>query len=68
MRDYHCDFMNQLEADFDKVMKTGLSPIKAPGIDVIDCTGILLGNADLELSHIERIEGICVMSLENGYE
>lgn len=56
------------DTDFIAAMRTGLPPIKATGIDVIDCTGILLGNADLELSHIERIEGVCVTPLENGHE
>lgn len=56
------------DADFIEAMRTGLPPIKAPGIEVIDCTGILLGNADLELSHIERIEGVCALPLENGHE
>lgn len=54
------------DTDFIQAMRIGLPQIKAPGIDVIDCTGILLGNADLELSHIERIEGVCVMPLEDG--
>lgn len=57
------------DADFITAMRTGLPQLPSPaGLDVIDCTGILLGNADLELSHIERIEGVCVMPLENGYE
>lgn len=57
------------EADFIAAMRTGLPPLPSPtGLDVIDCTGILLGNADLELSHIERIEVVCVMPLENGHE
>lgn len=56
------------DTDFIQAMRIGLPQIKAPGIDVIDCTGILLGNADLELSHIERIEGVCVMPLENDHE
>lgn len=49
------------DTDFIAAMSTGLPPIKAPGLDVIDCTGILLGNADLELSDLERIEGVCVL-------
>ena len=57
------------DADFITAMRTGLPQPPSPaGLDVIDCTGILLGNADLELSHIERIEGVCVMPLENSYE
>ena len=56
------------DTDFIAAMRIGLPQIKAPGIQVIDCTGILLGNADLELSDIERIEGVCVMPLENGHE
>ncbi|WDI91962.1 hypothetical protein [Xanthomonas campestris] len=55
------------DADFIAAMRAGLPPIKAPGIEVIDCTGILLGNADLELSDIERIEGLLVMPLENSH-
>lgn len=53
------------DTDFIQAMRIGLPPIKAPGIEVIDCTGILLGNADLELSHIERIEGVCVLQTED---
>ncbi|NJB80337.1 hypothetical protein [Xanthomonas arboricola] len=56
------------ETDFIQAMRIGLPQIKAPGIEVIDCSGILLGNADLELSHIERIEGLLVMPEENGHE
>ncbi|WOB24778.1 MULTISPECIES: hypothetical protein [Xanthomonas] len=50
------------DADFIAAMRAGLPQLSAPaGLDVIDCTGILLGNADLELSDLERIEGICVL-------
>ncbi|ASL02170.1 hypothetical protein [Xanthomonas citri] len=53
------------DTDFIAAMRIGLPQLPSPaGLDVIDCTGILLGNADLELSHIERIEGICVMPQE----
>ncbi len=56
------------DTDFIAAMRVGLPPIKAPGIEVIDCSGILLGNADPELSDIERIEGLLVMPEENGHE
>lgn len=57
------------DTDFIQAMRIGLPQLPSPaGLDVIDCTGILLGNADLELSHIERIEGVCVMPLEKGHE
>ncbi len=52
------------DTDFIQAMRISLPQIKAPGIEVIDCTGILLGNADLELSHIERIEGVSVLPQE----
>lgn len=57
------------DTDFIAAMRIGLPQLPSPaGLDVIDCTGILLGNADLELSHIERIEGVCVMPLEIFHE
>lgn len=50
------------DIDFIAAMRIGLPPLPSlAGLDVIDCSGILLGNADLELSHIERIEGVPAM-------
>lgn len=50
------------DIDFIAAMRIGLPPLPLPaGLDVIDCTGILLGNADLELPQIERIEGVPAM-------
>lgn len=58
-------FLSQLEADFAREFRALPKP---DGLMSIDCTGILTGNADLELSDLERIEGICAMPREIGYE
>lgn len=55
--------------DFIQSMQRGIPPLPKPdGLMSIDCTGIMRGNADLELSDIERIEGVCVLPQEIGYE
>ncbi|XTQ92598.1 hypothetical protein ACQR5W_11805 [Xanthomonas sacchari] len=59
------DFMAQLDADFAREFRALPKP---DGLMSIDCTGIMRGNADLELSDLERIEGICAMPREIGYE
>jgi hypothetical protein len=41
---------------------------KPVGLEVTDCSGVIKGNADLELSDLERIEGIVAMDKEIGYE
>ncbi|WP_017907542.1 hypothetical protein [Xanthomonas sp. SHU 199] len=57
------------DADFIAAMSVGIPTLPKPeGLMSIDCTGVLKGNADLELSDIERIEGICAMLREIGYE
>lgn len=59
MRDY----------DFIAAMSQGIPPLPKPdGLEVTDCSGVLRGNADLELSDLERIEGICALSEEIRYE
>ncbi|WP_369913931.1 hypothetical protein AB8810_12955 [Xanthomonas sp. NCPPB 3005] len=55
--------------DFIAAMSQGIPPLPQPdGLEVTDCSGILTGNADLELSDLERIEGICALSEEIRYE
>lgn len=57
------------DTDFIAAMSQGIPPIPKPdGLEVTDCTGILKGNADLELTDLERIEGICALSNEIRYE
>lgn len=41
----------------------GLPPIKkpvSPGLASTDCTGLLLGNTDIEVNNHEAIHGACV--------
>jgi hypothetical protein len=59
------DLMRQLEQDFAREFRAIPKP---DGLEVTDCSGILRGNADLELSDLERIEGIVAMDKEIGYE
>ncbi|KAB7765371.1 hypothetical protein [Xanthomonas sp. LMG 12461] len=59
------DLMRHLDQNFAREFRAIPKP---DGLMSIDCTGIMKGNADLELSDIERIEGICAMPKEIGYE
>lgn len=59
------DLLTKLEQDFAREFRKIPQP---DGLEVTDCSGIIRGNADLELSDLERIEGICAMSQEIGYE
>lgn len=44
------------EDDFIAAMSLGIPPLPSPsGLAVVDCTGVLKGNSDLELSEAERI-------------
>lgn len=53
------------DTDFIAAMSLGIPPLPKPdGLMSIDCTGIMKGNADLELSDLERIEGIVAMPKE----
>ncbi len=55
--------------DFIAAMQLGIPPLPKPdGLEVTDCTGVMKGNDDLTLSHLERIEGIVAMDKEIGYE
>ncbi len=59
------DLMRQLEQDFAREFRAIPKP---DGLEVTDCSGIIKGNADLELTDMERIEGICALSKEIRYE
>lgn len=55
------------DTDFIAAMSLGLPPLPKPdGLISIDCTGIMRGNADLELSDLERIEGVCALPTEES--
>ncbi|XQA74641.1 hypothetical protein ACM9XA_03630 [Xanthomonas sacchari] len=50
-------------------MSQGIPPIPKPdGLEVTDCSGVMKGNADLELTDLERIEGIVALPKEIRYE
>lgn len=52
------------DADFNQEMQQGLPPIKPPaGLSTVDCTGLLLGNADIEINNHEAINGLCAEEL-----
>ncbi len=37
-----------------------------PGLSVVDCSGVLTGNADIEINNWEAINGLCVEELPDG--
>lgn len=57
------------DTDFIAAMSLGIPPIPQPdGLEVTDCSGIIKGNGDLELSDLERIEGIAALPKEYWHE
>lgn len=48
------------DTDFFKAMHQGLPKIKPPAdLSVVDSTGLLLGNADIEINNHEALWGVC---------
>lgn len=55
------------DADFIQEMQLGLPPIKPPaGLSTVDCTGLLLGNANIEINQHEAIWGVCAEDNTNA--
>jgi len=59
------------DADFIKAMQLGLPPIRPPtthGLAVTEhrMDDVLLGNADIEISNHEAINGICAGEQSDG--